>query len=70
MRDCRPRACTIPMRMFGHRTLAEVNETEALWALADRGMLPPNKIKRLDSLSVRHEANNPPDDEKLPWSVA
>ena len=48
------------MRLFGHRTLAEVYETEALLDLDKRGMLPPNKILRLDCLSIRHEANNPP----------
>ncbi len=42
------------MRLFGHRTLAEVNETEALWALAERGLLP----------------NNPPEVDELPWSAA
>ncbi len=55
---------------FCHRTLAEVAETEALMALAVSGRLPPNKVLRLDSLSVRAEANNPPEVDELPWSVA
>lgn len=54
---------------FCHRTLAEVAETEALMALAERGKLPPNMVMRLDSLSVRAEANNPPEVDELPWSA-
>jgi len=45
---------------FCHRSLAEVAETESLLREERAGALDDRKIKRLDILATRGEANNPP----------